>query len=196
MWGKRTGLHERLIVATTQQGRASRDRAHGYDALVLRPPDGENWLGLTPDRLPIGEIYEWCLRPECGAVVLFSGVVRDHADGRTDVVALSYEAYEEMVEPKLVEIAAEARRRWDGIGRIALVHRTGRLELSESSVVACVSAGHRPEAFAAARYAIDALKASVPIWKREEWSDGSDWGTGATHLVEPAAVPSAGSTEA
>jgi len=157
--------------------------AHGYDAHVQPPGDGDDWLGLTDAALPIGEMYEWCVRPDCGAVVLFSGTVRDHADGRSDVERLEYEAYDEMVVPKLAEIAAETRARWSDLGRIVLVHRVGSLELGESSVVAAVSAPHRPEAFAAARFAIDALKVSVPVWKREIWSGGADWGTNAADLV-------------
>ena len=89
-------------------------------------------------------------------------------------------------------IDAELRHRWPDTGRVALIHRTGMLGVTESSVLACVSAPHRPEAFEAARFAIDALKASAPIWKRETWSDGTDWGTGATAPVPPAAVPSVG----
>jgi molybdopterin synthase catalytic subunit len=142
--------------------------------------------------LPIGDLYEWCVRPDCGAVVLFSGTVRDHAEGRAGVEFLEYEAYDEMVVPKLSEIAAETRARWPQVGRLALVHRIGRLALGESSVVAAVSAPHRPDAFAAARFAIDALKLSVPVWKREVWSDGSDWGTGASDLVRATDVDSTG----
>lgn len=161
---------------------------HGYDAVVLSPDSGHDWLGLTDAELPIGEMYSWCVRPDCGAVVLFSGTVRDHADGRTDVTQLEYEAYDEMVVPKLEEIVVETRLRWPDVGRIALVHRVGRLELGESSVVAAVSSPHRPEAFAAARFAIDALKVSVPVWKREIWADGSDWGTNAAELVDASDV--------
>jgi molybdopterin synthase catalytic subunit len=152
---------------------------------VVHPPaDGDTWIGLTDSPLPIGTMYDWCVRPDCGAVVLFSGTVRDHADGRTDVEFLEYEAYDEMVGPKLAEIVAETRSRWPEVGRVALVHRVGRLGLGESSVVAAVSSPHRPEAFAAARFAIDALKVSVPVWKREVWQGGSDWGTGASQLVD------------
>jgi molybdopterin synthase catalytic subunit len=161
---------------------------HGYDADVRAPDTGDDWLGLTDAELPIGEMYQWCVRPDCGAVVLFSGTVRDHADGRTGVTHLEYEAYDEMVVPKLSEIAAETRARWTDVGRIALVHRVGRLDLGESSVVAAVSAPHRPEAFAAARFAIDALKVSVPVWKREVWPGGSDWGTNAADLVDASEV--------
>lgn len=157
---------------------------------VLPPADGDNWLGLTDAELPIGAIYDWCVRPDCGAVVLFSGTVRDHAEGRTDVQHLEYEAYEEMVVPKLDEIVAETRSRWPEVGRLVLVHRIGRLELGESSVVVCASAPHRPDAFAAARFAIDALKVSVPVWKREVWEGGSDWGTNAADLVDVVDVPS------
>ena len=168
---------------------------------MLPPDSGDDWLGLTDATLPIGAIYDWCVRPDCGAVVLFSGTVRDHAVDsagveRTNVQYLEYEAYDEMVVPKLAEIAAETRARWPEVGRIALVHRVGRLELGESSVVVAVSAPHRPEAFVAARFAIDALKVSVPVWKREVWPSGSDWGTNAADLVDAADVPIASSSEA
>lgn len=157
---------------------------------VLPPADGDNWLGLTDVELPIGALYDWCVRPDCGAVVLFSGTARDHAEGRTDVRHLEYEAYEEMVVPKLQEIADEVRVRWPDVGRVVLIHRVGRLGLGESSVVVCVSAPHRGEAFAASRFAIDALKVSVPVWKREVWEGGSDWGTNAADLVDASEVPS------
>ena len=146
------------------------------------PVRGDDWLRLTGDELPVGAIYAWAVRADCGAVVLFSGTVRDHADGRDGVEHLTYEAYEEAVEARLVAIASEARDRWPAIGRIAMLHRIGRLEVEESSVVVAVSAPHRAEAFEAARYAIDALKASVPIWKHETWRGGSTWGTGATPI--------------
>ena len=164
----------------------------GYDARVLPPADSNDWLGLTDAPLPIGWMYEWCVRPDCGAVVLFSGTVRDHAEGRHDVQRLEYEAYEEMVVPKLAEIAAEARARWPMIGRVVLVHRVGTLGLGESSVVVAVSSPHRAEAFAAARYAIDALKVSVPVWKREVWAEGSEWATNAQQLTDAADVVSTG----
>jgi molybdopterin synthase catalytic subunit len=158
---------------------------------VMPPDEGENWLGLTDQELPIAGAYEWAVLPSCGAVVLFSGTVRDHADGRDDVQHLTYEAYEEQVHPVFVSIADETRARWPKTGRIVLLHRIGRLELEESSVIAVVSAPHRPEAFEAARYAIDALKEAAPIWKHEVWADGSDWGTGAHDVANPRTVGSA-----
>jgi molybdopterin synthase catalytic subunit len=93
------------------------------------------------------------------------------------------------VLPRLEAIGREVRQRWEVIGRVALIHRIGRLELGESSVLVVVSAPHRPEAFVAARFGIDSLKASVPIWKRESWSEGEGWGLGAHDVVEAAEVP-------
>lgn len=154
----------------------------------------DNWFEITSDPLSVGTVYDWAVRPDCGAVVVFSGTVRDHADEngerRDGVTHLEYEAYDEQVVPRFRAITHEARLRWPSIGRVALVHRVGRLELGESSVLTVVSAPHRPDAFAAARFAIDALKASAPIWKREEWSGGSSWGTGANVVREPSQVSS------
>jgi len=163
-----------------------------YDADVEHPIDGDDWFGLTDAELPIGVAYDWAVLPRCGAVVLFSGTIRDHAEGRSGVEHLTYEAYDEQVIPRFDEIGAELRRRWPDTGRVALLHRVGRLEIGESSVVAVVSAPHRAEAFDAARFAIDALKESAPIWKHEVWEDGADWGTGAHDVRDPRSV---GSTE-
>jgi len=157
---------------------------------VQGPPDGDEWFGLTDRELPIAAAYDWAVRPDCGAVVLFSGTIRDHAEGRSGVEHLTYEAYDEHVVARFAEIGAELRRRWPTSGRIVLLHRTGRLGIGESSVVAVVSAPHRPEAFEAARYAIDALKESAPIWKHEVWSDGADWGTGAHDVRDARSVGS------
>lgn len=155
------------------------------------PVEGNEWLALTAEELPISAVYEWCVRPDCGAVVLFSGTVRDHADGRSDVTSLVYEAYDEAVIPVFTKIADETRQRFDGARRIAILHRTGEMSLGESSVVVAVSSAHRPVAFEAARFAIDALKESAPIWKKENWAGGSDWGTGAHDVVSPQSVRSA-----
>jgi len=148
---------------------------------VQPPASGNSWLALTSDPLPIAAAYEWAVLPECGAVVLFSGTVRDHARDqhgvlRDHVETLTYEAYDEQVVPRFEAIEAELRRRWPETGRVAVMHRVGSLELGESSVVAVVSAPHRAEAFEAARFAIDELKAGAPIWKHEVWQDGADWG--------------------
>jgi molybdopterin synthase catalytic subunit len=88
---------------------------------------------------------------------------------------LTYEAYEEEVEPRLAAIAAEARIRWPDVVRLVLLHRIGPLAVGESSVVVVASAPHRDAAFEAARFCIDTLKATVPIWKLEAWDGGEDW---------------------
>ncbi|HSL73945.1 MAG TPA: molybdenum cofactor biosynthesis protein MoaE [Ilumatobacteraceae bacterium] len=152
------------------------------------PSDLDEWFGLTTAPLPIATAYEWAVHPRCGAVVVFSGTIRNHAEGRDGVEHLTYEAYEEQVVPRFTAIGVELRQRWPDTGRIALLHRIGRLEIGESSVVAVVSAPHRAEAFDAARFAIDALKESAPIWKHEVWSDGADWGTGAHALRDARSV--------
>ena len=148
------------------------------------PANGEDWLALTTEPLPVGAAHDWVVRPDCGGVVLFSGTVRDHAEGRPGVTTLDYEAYEEKVVPRLAAIAAEARTRWPSVGRVALLHRTGPLAVTEVSVIVAVSATHRADAFDAARFGIDTLKETVPIWKREVWAGGESWGTGAQDVTE------------
>lgn len=138
---------------------------------------------LSEAELNVGELYAWALAPECGAVVVFSGTVRDHAEGRSGVTSLSYEAYRDVAVQKMHDVVTETRRRYPTVARVALVHRVGELSLTESSVVVVVSSPHRPEAFDAARFCIDAVKQSVPIWKKETWSTGSDWGTNANTPV-------------
>ena len=125
--------------------------------------------------LPIDEIaLESAVRTDAdGAVIVFRGVARRHSRGR-DVVHLEYEAYPEMAEKVMAQIGDEIKTRWP-ISGVAIVHRTGVLEIGQASVVIAVSAPHRREAFEAAQYAIDRLKQIVPIWKKEVWSDGSQW---------------------
>jgi molybdopterin synthase catalytic subunit len=160
---------------------------------VLPQAEGDTWIGITDDPLSVGTVYDWAVLPRCGAVVMFSGTVRDHAEGRNDVASLTYEAYAEQATPRLGAIADEIRTRWPNVGRIALLHRLGTLGLGESSVLVVVSTPHRPEAFEAARFGIDALKASVPIWKHEVWNDGADWALGAQHVVGADRVAAPGS---
>lgn len=152
---------------------------------VLEPPEGETWLGLSSEPLPVGNAVAWATRPDCGGLVLFSGTARDHAEGRPGVERLEYEAYESQVAPRLGAVADEARARWPTLGRIALLHRTGVVEVGDAAVVVVVSAPHRAEAFAGARFCIDTLKQAVPIWKRETWSGGESWGLEAQHVTEP-----------
>jgi len=151
----------------------------------LDPPDGrDDWVGITADALPVGAAATFVEREDCGGVVVFTGTVRNHSEGRAGVRSLEYEAYEEEVTPRLAAIAAEARSRWPSVGRLALLHRTGLLGVGEASVVVAASAPHRAEAFDAARFCIDTLKATVPIWKREAWDGGEDWSTCAHPVAE------------
>lgn len=150
----------------------------------------DEWVAIGDQPLSVGELYDWAVRPDCGAVVVFSGTIRDHSlegsDVRSGVEFLEYEAYTPEAIVRMRGIVDQVRATWPTVGRIAMVHRIGRIDLGESSVLVVVSAPHRPEAFEAARYAIDALKSSVPIWKHETWDGGSDWGVGAQQI---SAVP-------
>ena len=129
---------------------------------------------LVTDPIDYGTLTEQVRRADCGAVVTFLGTVRELTEGRR-TVALDYEAYAEMAEKKMIEIEQETRSRWP-IGAIEIVHRLGRLELAEVSVAVAVSCPHRAQAFEACRHAIDRLKELVPIWKKENWADGSsEW---------------------
>ncbi|MEX0978083.1 MAG: molybdenum cofactor biosynthesis protein MoaE [Pirellulales bacterium] len=112
--------------------------------------------------------------PEAGAVVLFLGTTRQFTAGR-ETASLDYECFAEMARAKLGELEAEARRRWPVVG-CAIVHRLGHLEIGEASVAVAVSSPHRHAAFEAGQWLIDTLKQVVPIWKKENWSDGeSQW---------------------
>jgi molybdopterin synthase catalytic subunit len=150
--------------------------------VVVHPPDGDTWLDLTDVVIDVGLVHDWAVRPDCGAVVVFSGTVRDHADHRTGVTRLDYEAYESQVVPRLATIAGDVRARWPDSARVALLHRVGSLALGEVSVVVAVSSPHRAVAFEAARHGIDMLKAVMPIWKREHWEGGTDWGLAAQDI--------------
>jgi molybdopterin synthase catalytic subunit/molybdopterin converting factor small subunit len=134
--------------------------------------DGSVWCEITDAPLDTDGLVRRVERPEAGAVVTFAGVVRNHSRGRT-VLYLEYDAYRPMAERKMREIGEEAARRWEC--RIALQHRVGRLEIGEASVLIAVSAAHRGTAFEACRYAIDTLKETVPIWKKEVWEGGEVW---------------------
>jgi len=119
-----------------------------------------------------------------GAVLVFRGVARKHSRGR-EVVHLEYEAYPEMAEKVMAQIGDEIKERYP-VSNVAIVHRTGVLEVGQASVVIAISAPHRGEAFAASQYAIDRLKQIVPIWKKEIWDDGSQW-IGWEHEHHPVA---------
>jgi molybdopterin synthase catalytic subunit len=129
---------------------------------------------------PIG-LCERVSTPEAGAVVLFSGIVRDNNLGRR-VEHLEYDAYPPLAERTLADIANEALSRWD-LTEVAIHHRIGRLEIGEASLLVAVSAPHRAEAFEACHYCVDRVKQAVPVWKKEVWEGGESWieGTAVIH---------------
>jgi molybdopterin synthase catalytic subunit len=131
-------------------------------------------IQLTRDAIDYPTLTQQVRRADCGAVVTFLGTVRDLTGDRV-TVALNYEAYPGMAEKKMAEIEQDTRSRWP-IGELVMVHRLGHLEVGEVSVAVAVSCPHRAQAFEACRYAIDRLKELVPIWKKENWADGStEW---------------------
>ena len=131
---------------------------------------------VTADPLSIDEAYATVRRPDCGAVALFVGTVRDHHDGKA-VTSISYTAFKEMAEKEFAKIAAEAATRWK-TGAVYIAHRTGPLRIGDASVVIAVSSAHRAEAFDACRHAIEALKKMAPIWKEEFYETGKAWVSG------------------
>ena len=143
---------------------------------MTRSPEGDDWVALLEGPIPVGEALAWAGLPSCGAILAFSGTVRDNSEGRPGVLHLDYEAYTEQVEPRLRAVIAAAREKWPVVGRIALLHRVGRLSIGDVSVVVVVSTPPRAEAFEVGRFCIDTVKETVPIWKRETWAEGSDWG--------------------
>lgn len=129
---------------------------------------------LTADPIDVGGVISGVMRPDCGAVSTFLGTTRVDESSGARVEYLEYEAYQEMAERKLEEVEAELHERWE-LGTVEIVHRTGRVNPAEPSVVIAVSSPRRGPAFEASRHAIERIKEIVPIWKREVWSDGYVW---------------------
>lgn len=132
---------------------------------------GPTQIELVEGPIDIAAVYAALTHPTCGAVNLFVGTTRDHHDERP-VEELSYEAYGPMATRELTRLAEETRARFPDVVGVALVHRLGRVPVTEASVVAGVSSAHRGVAFEASQWVMDALKARVPIWKKETYRDG------------------------
>ena len=131
-------------------------------------------IQLTREPIDYHDLTEQVRRPHCGGVITFLGTVRDLTDDKV-TLALDYDAYPQMAEQKMAELEEEARQRWP-IGEIVIVHRLGHLEVGEISIAIAVSCPHRAQAFEACRHVIDRFKEIVPIWKKENWADGStEW---------------------
>jgi molybdopterin synthase catalytic subunit len=154
--------------------------------------DSDTWVDLSADPLDAAALGEWATTPDVGAVVTFCGTVRDHAPGRDGVTALTYEAYESAARARLGDVVTDVRTRWPEVRRVAALHRTGRLEVGEVAVVVAVGAPHREAAFAAAAHCIDTLKATVPLWKKETWAGGEEWGTDARPITSAGAPAGTG----
>lgn len=178
----RLGLGPALGIraAVNQEFTGFDTRLHDGDELAFIPPVSGG-TGLVP-----GVLFELTAEPldarrleaavanaRAGAICTFTGVVRDNSRG-VDVTHLEYEAYAGMAEKQMRVIADEIGERWPE-ARVAMSHRTGRLEIGEASVVVSVSAPHRAEAIAACKWGIDRLKESVPVWKKEFATDGGTW---------------------
>ncbi len=131
-------------------------------------------FAIVEEPLDVGGIVSGVFRPDCGAVATFIGTTRIDASGGAAVEYLEYEAYRPMADRKLQEIGAEIQARWE-VREVSIVHRVGRVDPGEPSVVIVVAAPRRGAAFEASRYAIERIKEIVPIWKREIWSDGYVW---------------------
>ena len=131
------------------------------------------WVDVTHDPIDAQALAEFVADPAAGSTVVFSGTVRDHSPGRTDVSRLEYEAYGDVAVAKIAEIVNDAYEQWS-ILRVAAVHRTGSLDVGDPAVCVAVSSAHRGDGFEACRYIIDELKLRVPIWKKEHWSEGAE----------------------
>lgn len=144
-------------------------------ASVRQParPDGVDWVAIDQRPLSVQAAVQFVSVPDAGGIDVFLGTTRaeTHAQGQR-LLALDYEAYQDMALKQMRDLAARARQRWP-IAKLAILHRVGRVALAEPSVIIAVSSPHRAEAFEACRWLIDTLKAEVAIWKKEVWSDGS-----------------------
>lgn len=146
------------------------------------PASSEDTVQIVRARISTEQIVASLKAAEDGAVATFEGIVRNRSRGKSTLY-LEYEAYEPMALAKMREIAAQMRRGF-AIDGLAMVHRLGRLEIGETSVLIAISAAHRAAAFDACRYGIDTLKCLVPIWKKEYFSDGAVWSEGERITVE------------
>ena len=133
-------------------------------------PVSDTLTRVTPDSLSVDQALAFVADPAAGGTCVFVGTVRDHS-AAGDVTGLRYEAWEELAERRLEELAAQLAATWE-LRKVAILHRTGDLSVGETSVVIAVSAPHRTEAFEACRHAIERLKEDVPIWKKEALTSG------------------------
>jgi len=136
--------------------------------------DGKKRFVITEEPISVDYVSSLVTSPEYGAITIFQGVVRERTGARK-VDHLEYEAYTEMAEDSMAQIEQEVLDRWPEIGRIAIVHRVGHLNVGETAMVVAVAAPHREPTYEALQFIVDKVKESVPIWKKEVWEDGEAW---------------------
>lgn len=136
--------------------------------------------GITKKAIDLDEVLDSVQDDSIGGTVLFVGTIRNHNDGKK-VTALEYESYRRMAERRIKDLEQEVRKKWP-IKEMVMVHREGKLKVGEVSVAVAVSSEHRAEAFEAARFAIDQIKETVPIWKRETLGSGKRVWVGGTPI--------------
>lgn len=179
LYPKLGGLERSLLFAVNEEYASLSHPLSDGDTLAVLPPvsggeaEGRDIFELTREPIDITGLRARLLEGHSGAVVIFDGVARNNTKGRRTLY-LEYEGYEPMALRTMEQIGGEVRERWS-INRLGIVHRLGRTEITESSVVIVVTSAHRKIAFEACHYAIDRLKKIVPIWKKEYFEDGAVW---------------------
>ena len=169
------------VSVNAEYARADVTLHEGDEVGLLPPVSGGSGPGvgetrLTREAIDADALVRAAKAGADGAVVVFDGIVRNHSRGRR-TLHLDYEAYEEMALKQMAQLADEARERF-GVRHVTIVHRLGRLEIGETSVLIVVASAHRAQAYEASRWVIDTLKKTVPIWKKETFADGAVWADG------------------
>ena len=170
-------MERSLLFAVNEEYASLADPVADHDRLAILPPvsggEAQDIFEITREPIDIAGLRARLLTGESGAVVIFDGVTRNNTKGRRTLY-LEYEGYTEMALKTMAQISSEIHEKWP-INRVGIIHRLGRIEISESSVVIVVTSAHRRVAFEACHYAIDRLKKIVPIWKKEYFVDGEVW---------------------
>jgi molybdopterin synthase catalytic subunit len=189
-----------VAISVNQQYARPEDKLRAGDEVGLLPPvsggsNGDNGrlarseqIAVVREKIDTAAVLARIKQPQDGAVVVFEGIVRNHTRNRRTLF-LDYEAYDEMALKQLQILADQARSQF-AIREVAIVHRLGRLEIGETSVLIVVASAHRAAAFDASRWLIDTLKRTVPIWKKEYFEDGAVWADGEPFPEQLAAINS------
>lgn len=166
--------------------RKSRDGQSHPDGRVrcVQASASPDWVAVSPAALHADELTALATRPDCGAVVTFCGTARTTSTTGHVIHELEYETSTELAETRMRDVVASARKRWPQLGTVVIQHRIGTVRLEEPAVVVVVSSPHRREAFEAAQFCIDAVKSTVPMWKREVWRGGSAWSAEAEGIMD------------